>query len=596
MRKIVSSKLEYFVNDIGYIIAENKYNNQKNLNLNFNDKIKLAFVTKQYDKAIDLINSSISIAKKVNELNELNKGKENLIAYLVTMDIINNKGCFYNEEIANLLNECITYYKKNKKIINYYNNYLKLIEYLSNFLNINNVIKAYKEHEIEKNKITFNIKLYDKVYSNFNLLSNKLLEEIDNSSNILLSNFDKYEKNYLKIYFLIKLNNIYISLNFNKKRTLINSFILKYASQSKKLLSFAIYVFCEISNDINIANVFNLKIKKYNDFLFIQNQLIKYKYIKNFVRVCNDDDIKKEKLCLLTVLNNLEKSKLGSSINKNNNIEENNKNYLNNTFSSILTEENYYKTEDMFQYFDLNQLEYIGIDVIKNNYFKEYHKKTFNKKIEKQYFDIFSRNCLFKHYIPNPYYSSLQHNFFKIVIYSDLFKLNVKSIEDDILNKNIYSNSSLTLFINNIKLSYLINYLQTLHNYLSIEDQQYIANCIEAHNNKFNYDKIYCNINNLPFILEVIPQISNIKFNKVINTTADKNKNSSKDSSVFLYNPWDNKLLNIEYYWTEDSFQYITIKMINPLSIKLHIYKLVLIIEGSAVVYNYPSMLLINNI
>jgi hypothetical protein len=100
-------------------------------------------------------------------------------------------------------------------------------------------------------------------------------------------------------------------------------------------------------------------------------------------------------------------------------------------------------------------------------------------------------------------------------------------------------------------------------------------------------DKIFLNLIRLPFLVRLIPIVSEIKFD-VVNTNRIENNNNITSDKIFLYNPWE-KDDSIDYYWTVNSFQKVILHLYNSLQVELKVSKIVILFEGNKP-FSIPSI------
>ena len=120
-------------------------------------------------------------------------------------------------------------------------------------------------------------------------------------------------------------------------------------------------------------------------------------------------------------------------------------------------------------------------------------------------------------------------------------------------------------------LVYYMSYLQSLENDLGAKKQNEIFN--ELCNNHFiNINKkINLSLYKIPILIRITPICSNIKFD------ISKNEKTSK-KQLFLYNPWK-KSSTINYFWSKNSYQYITIEFRNILKIPIILNNIIILFE-----------------
>ena len=132
---------------------------------------------------------------------------------------------------------------------------------------------------------------------------------------------------------------------------------------------------------------------------------------------------------------------------------------------------------------------------------------------------------------------------------------------------NYYNSNQEFLF----SLVYYMSYLQSLENDLSTKKQNEIIN--ELCNNHFiNINKkLNLSLYKIPILIKITPICSNIKF--------DISKNEKiKKKQLFLYNPWK-KSSTINYFWSKNSYQFITIEFENILKIPIILNNIIILFE-----------------
>lgn len=150
-----------------------------------------------------------------------------------------------------------------------------------------------------------------------------------------------------------------------------------------------------------------------------------------------------------------------------------------------------------------------------------------------------------------------------------------------------------------MKLAYSLSYIQTMTNFISLNDQRSLMNKIMVDSSLLQ-EKIFLNLNKLPIVIKLIPYCSDIKFDIIKNVQKlDLPENNDKESkepqtptsngtgNIFLYNPWE-KEIGINYYWTTNSFQKVFLEVYNPLSVELKLDKIVLLFDGCKP-FSFPS-------
>ena len=142
------------------------------------------------------------------------------------------------------------------------------------------------------------------------------------------------------------------------------------------------------------------------------------------------------------------------------------------------------------------------------------------------------------------------------------------------LQKKIYNN--LMKMYKGIKnydktILYCLELLQICYNILPVEKQENLVSIIKSKSSKVKYINYY-NVVNVPILLRIIPQASEIKFDCVVNQSINK------QDDLFIFNPWNQKNTNsINYYWTVNSIQSIILNLYNPLKIQITISQIQLI-------------------
>ena len=121
-------------------------------------------------------------------------------------------------------------------------------------------------------------------------------------------------------------------------------------------------------------------------------------------------------------------------------------------------------------------------------------------------------------------------------------------------------------------LVYYMSYLQSLEYDLDEKKQTEIVNEI-YNNNIFNINKrINLSLYKIPILIRIIPICSDIKFD------ITKNEKKPKKKQLFLYNPWK-KSSTINYFWSKNSYQYITIEFKNILKIPITLNNIIILFE-----------------
>ena len=135
----------------------------------------------------------------------------------------------------------------------------------------------------------------------------------------------------------------------------------------------------------------------------------------------------------------------------------------------------------------------------------------------------------------------------------------------DLIQKKIYN--ILMKYYKGIKnydktILFSLELLQICYDILPIEKQTKFVNIIQKKSSKIKYINSFNSVN-IPILLKIIPQPSDIKFDCI-------SQNEDKGDDLFIFNPWSKKNENnINYYWTLNSIQSIIIIVYNPLSIEI---------------------------
>ena len=129
---------------------------------------------------------------------------------------------------------------------------------------------------------------------------------------------------------------------------------------------------------------------------------------------------------------------------------------------------------------------------------------------------------------------------------------------------------------NNNEMQYAIihhmSYLQSLENDLNESKQTELVNEI-LNNDRFNINKkLNLSLYKVPILIRLTPICSDIKFDLV------KNEKKPKKKQLFLYNPWK-KATTINYFWSKNSYQYITIEFQNVLKIPITLNNIIILFE-----------------
>ena len=119
---------------------------------------------------------------------------------------------------------------------------------------------------------------------------------------------------------------------------------------------------------------------------------------------------------------------------------------------------------------------------------------------------------------------------------------------------------------------YYMSYLQSLENDLSENKQNEIIKELFENNALSISKKINLSLYKIPMLIRINPICSNIKFE------ITKNEKLPKKKQLFLYNPWK-KSSTINYFWSKNSYQYITIEFKNILKIPITLNNIIILFE-----------------
>lgn len=123
-----------------------------------------------------------------------------------------------------------------------------------------------------------------------------------------------------------------------------------------------------------------------------------------------------------------------------------------------------------------------------------------------------------------------------------------------------------------LSLMYYMSYLQSLESDLNKSKQNEIINQISNSNILNTNKKINLSLYKIPVLIRITPICSNIKFD------ITRNEKLPKKKQLFLYNPWK-KASTINFFWTKNSYQYITIELENILKIPITLNNIVILFE-----------------
>ena len=123
-----------------------------------------------------------------------------------------------------------------------------------------------------------------------------------------------------------------------------------------------------------------------------------------------------------------------------------------------------------------------------------------------------------------------------------------------------------------LSLVYYMSYLQSLESDLSKAKQKEIINQIYYSNVLNANKKINLSLYKIPILIRITPKCSNIKFD------ITRNEKLPKKKQLFLYNPWK-KASTINFFWTKNSYQYITIELENILKVPISLNNIIILFE-----------------
>lgn len=119
---------------------------------------------------------------------------------------------------------------------------------------------------------------------------------------------------------------------------------------------------------------------------------------------------------------------------------------------------------------------------------------------------------------------------------------------------------------------YYMSYLQSLENDLSENKQNEIMKELMNNNALCLSKKVNLSLYKIPLLIRINPICSNIKFE------ITKNEKLPKKKQLFLYNPWK-KSSTINYFWSKNSYQYITIEFKNILKIPITLNNIIILFK-----------------
>lgn len=144
-------------------------------------------------------------------------------------------------------------------------------------------------------------------------------------------------------------------------------------------------------------------------------------------------------------------------------------------------------------------------------------------------------------------------------------------------------------------ISFALSYLQTLFDYLPKNEQKNIINSYISESLMMQ-TKLNLSLLNVPILVRVLPISSPIKFDIIKNP-----KVQGQQEQLFLYNPWE-KNASINYYWTQNSYQNISVEFHNNFKTKITVSKISIIFSSSKdktkssnnIIISYPSTITIS--
>ena len=519
-----------------------------------------------------------SINNLINMLSSVNTPKE--ISHLL---IICNK----NLDLTFLMNILD---KNSYDIIKLWenNNIEKSHKSLENALK--NIVIKYRVNALNQ-KIDINIKENDN--NNENLIIKKKMEILE--AHIKIGNYQKsikylddiknnfkmpkelsiFNECHVIIIFLIDYNNSFINEENNKmeyKTEIENGFL--DAIEEYKLLKqiyLMINAYLKLLYYLSYFNTIEMK-QKINDIIYnLMNDLmdkefedgLKLNIISNiiFLGYLNLSHIYNKIKCKRKFFLLLYKAYKDYSNNyKKNDLYGN----LSNIDLLIKNIEKYFFKENInpiIKYFSYNYDTFLELsDIIKKSHYNPMKAIIDNKNNEeiekKENIDYFDKKPIYISRIFEGY-----HKVFHFILWEEI-------------QKKIYNN--LMKYYKSIKnydktILYSLELLQYCYNILPIEKQNNLINIISKKSSKIKYINSY-NVVNIPIILKIIPQVSEIKFDSI-----EKN-NKNKEDDLFIFNPWSQKNENnINYYWTKNSIQSIIFNLYNPLNIEISLNQIQLI-------------------
>ena len=129
------------------------------------------------------------------------------------------------------------------------------------------------------------------------------------------------------------------------------------------------------------------------------------------------------------------------------------------------------------------------------------------------------------------------------------------------------------------ELIFHMSYLQTLESDMNEKKQSEIINEM----NKISLNKkINLSLYKFPILIKIIPKCSDIKFD------INPNEKIQQKKQLFLYNPWK-KASTINYFWSKNSIQYITIEFQNVLKIPITINNIIILFSHSQLKSESPK-------
>ena len=352
-------------------------------------------------------------------------------------------------------------------------------------------------------------------------------EEIENGFLNVIEKYKNIKQIYLMINAYLKLLSYLSYFNSVKKKQRTNEVIMKLLNEKIKdegnnNILFLVY--------LNLGHIYN-KIKFKRKFFFLL-----YKAYKDYYNNYKLHDKYGNLNYINLLIKNIEKHFLRDSPNQVTNYY--NYNYDDfNEFSKIIKKSHY------------KPIKFIFLD--ENNNIIEEEENNDMVQLDKR--------TLFVSGIFNGYHQVFHHILWEMIqkkIYNNILKYykGIKNYDRTIL--------------------YCLELLQICNNVLTEEKQNNLIEIIKKKTYKVKYINYY-NAVNIPILLKIIPQPSEIKFDCKVNRPS---RSINKEDDLFIFNPWNQKNTNnINYYWTVNSIQSIIFNLYNPLKIQITLSQIQLI-------------------